>query len=222
MKKIKLFFAQKRKIKGQSLMEMTVVLFVLLLLLLGTVEFGNLLNQYISLVDGVRAGARFGSNNDPFEQDNGSIDYTKINDTFYTSIDYVIDGESLPERPGAIGPLILKKTDQVMITFLSVRGGTGQTKSLVTYPTWLKYKTNPHQVSKVVGTDIINSSLQKGSPNTGFLVVEIFYDYNQLLSMPIFTAIVPDPIPVHTYAIMPLSAAEPTPVVVSKPSPIAQ
>jgi len=47
------------------------------------------------------------------------------------------------------------------------------------------------------------------------VLVEIYYDYNQVLSLPWITAFVPDPIPVHTYAIMPLVAAEPNPT----PSP---
>jgi hypothetical protein len=51
--------------------------------------------------------------------------------------------------------------------------------------------------------------LSGAAPNTGVLVVEIYYDYNQVLSLPWITAFVPDPIHIHTFAIMPLVAAEP-------------
>ena len=53
--------------RGQSYIELTLILMVLLTMLVGMVEFGNLLNQYITLVDGAREGARYVSNDDPFD-----------------------------------------------------------------------------------------------------------------------------------------------------------
>ena len=130
--------------------------------------------------------------------------------------------ETSPTSDGAISPIILTPADQVMITVMSLRGGTGQPKTAVYQPTWKKNAGSKYQTSQVVNQNVITSSFQNDSPNTGFLIIEIFYDYYQLLNMPIFSSIVPNPIPVYTYAIMPLSAAEPTPVVQAKPSPIAQ
>ena len=49
-------------------------------------------------------------------------------------------------------------------------------------------------------------------PKTGALVVEIFYNYPQLLKLPVLTNVLPDPIPLYVYSIMPLSAAQPTQV----------
>ena len=51
----------RQKNKGQSLVELTLVLVILLSLLTGMVEFGNLLNQYITVTDAAREGARFAS-----------------------------------------------------------------------------------------------------------------------------------------------------------------
>jgi hypothetical protein len=47
-------------------------------------------------------------------------------------------------------------------------------------------------------------------PKTGAVVVEIFYNYPQLLKLPVLTNVLPDPIPLYVYSIMPLSAAQPT------------
>jgi|ERR1700730_8938664 Flp pilus assembly protein TadG len=44
--------------RGQSLVEFTVVLPILCLLLFGIIQFGITFNNYISLTDAVRAGAR--------------------------------------------------------------------------------------------------------------------------------------------------------------------
>jgi hypothetical protein len=48
-----------------------------------------------------------------------------------------------------------------------------------------------------------------GAPPTGVLLIEVFYNYPQTLNLPVFSNIIPNPIPVHAFAIMPLSAAEP-------------
>ena len=190
-------------------MEMTIILGILLLLLMGMVEFGNLLNQYINLVDGAREGARFGSNQDPFSdpvtnQDN----YAVVQDSFYQKICVIVDGCDTGES-GSIAPIELKAEngDDVLISFLSIRtGGT-----YIVYGPWPQYH---NRTSKIL-TDpaFITGSLNVNAPNTGVLIVEIFYAYKQLLGLPIFTVVIPNPIPVHAYAIMPLSAAEPTPVI---------
>ncbi len=57
----------------------------------------------------------------------------------------------------------------------------------------------------------IITDLDSTAPNTGLVLVEVFYDYHQLLGLPFFTDVLPDPIPVHTYSIMPYPGAEPTP-----------
>jgi hypothetical protein len=45
------------------------------------------------------------------------------------------------------------------------------------------------------------------APPSGVLLIELFYNYDQQLNLPLFNIV--NPIPVYAYAIMPLSAAEP-------------
>jgi hypothetical protein len=228
MKKVIFYFRLHNK--GQSFMELALVLSILLLLVTGMVEFGNLLNQYINLVDGVREGARFGSNNDPFfisdknSPDYGKIDYSAPQESFFQNIDKVIEGDtSLPvsERTSAIAPIVLDpvthgvrtpsgepyKADDILITFYGVSGNT-ITGTFPSAEPWAKYPSG--QVSKITDGDI-RGYLEPGAPATGILVVEIFYNYHQLLKLPLFTTVISDPIPVHSYAVMPLSGAEATP-----------
>ena len=54
---------QKRRERGQSLVETAVVLPILLLLLAATVDFGRAFDAYIVLTNAAREGARFGSTN---------------------------------------------------------------------------------------------------------------------------------------------------------------
>jgi hypothetical protein len=192
--------------KGQSFVELAIVVSILLLLLSGMVEFGNLLNQYVNLVDGAREGARFGSNTDPF--DHADPTYGTLRSGFFTDIDLVIEGAGTALDAGALSPILLDPArDDVLISFVGVAGGGTLFRRWPTAGPWRKYGNHTTQVSDAE----ILASLSTAAPNTGFVVVEIFYAYDQLLKMPFFTVVVPDPIRVHTYVIMPLSAAEPTP-----------
>ena len=98
--------------KGQSFIELALLMSTLLLLVVGLIEFGNMLNQYINLVDGAREGARFGSNTDPFLITTGSLqgtyDYSGPQTSFFTDIDKVIEGDTSVDptlRTSAITPL---------------------------------------------------------------------------------------------------------------------
>jgi len=221
MKKLKLFFVRKQHHKGQAFMEMAVVSLCLLILLLGMIEFGFLLNQYIVLVDAAREGARFGSNNDPYQitdpvTGNTTEDYSVIQNSFYKNIDLVIDNGTDGEA-GAIAPLKFNPNeDDILISFLSIRtGGT----YLISGP-WHKYPNGKHPTSKLLSDpSFITNSLNTDAPNTGILIVEIFYAYQQRINAPVFTLFIPNPIQVHAYAIMPLTAAEPTPVIAPNPTP---
>jgi Flp pilus assembly protein TadG len=54
---------QKRRERGQSLVETAVVLPILLLLVVAIVDFGRAFDAYIILTNAAREGARFGSTN---------------------------------------------------------------------------------------------------------------------------------------------------------------
>ncbi len=49
-------------------------------------------------------------------------------------------------------------------------------------------------------------------PKTGVVVVEVYYNYPQLLKLPVLENVLPDPIPLYVYSVMPLSSAQPTQV----------
>lgn len=191
--------------RGQSFVELALVLGLLLMLLAAVVEFGLLLNQYVSLVEGSREAARFGSVGDPFDPTGSGI----TNPDFYNKIsDYVIGTNT---TLGVIEPVHLKaaQNDDVVISVFGVRGN-----NVVRFPTsngWSKFST---QTSNFTNAEI-SARLDANAPNTGILLVEIFYHYEQVLKLPFLTQFVGDPISVYTYSIMPLPLAEPT----STPSP---
>ena len=179
--------------RGQSFVELSLVVVFLMIFVAGIVEFGFMLNNYLNLVDASREAVRYSSNFDPFNPD-GSLDENFFNDTV-----------RLTEEVMAPVALDASKGDDVVISIFSVGDGV-----YVRYPDNNGWSANKIHVSKLSNAEI-QGRLDSSAPPTGVLLVEIFYNYPQVLKLPIFTVFVQDPMPVYVYSIMPLSAAEPAP-----------
>jgi hypothetical protein len=58
---------------------------------------------------------------------------------------------------------------------------------------------------------LLNSGSHRTRRQNGFVIVEVFYEHELALNLPIISQVIPDPIEIRAYSIMPVSAAEPTP-----------
>jgi Big-like domain-containing protein len=65
----------------------------------------------------------------------------------------------------------------------------------------------------------IQGRLDASAPGAGVLVVEVFYSYHMVLGLPWITQFVENPLPLHSYTIIPIPAAEPRPTPTPTPSP---
>jgi len=194
---------QKRR--GQSLVEFTVLLPLLLMMISGLIEFGFMLNYYLDMIDAAREAARFAADDDPIRLPSGA--YLDPNPGFYTRAQTVtLDSINI----GSGGQITLDPTsDDVIISAFSVLNGTVNQR----YPAGSGENGLPlygNHVSEY-STATINSLLDPAAPNAGLVLVEIFYDYNQILALPWITMFVPDPVTLHAYSIMPNANVEPTP-----------
>jgi hypothetical protein len=197
MKKIKLLFTKKPHNKGQSFMELTIIMLLLISILFSMVEFGNLLNQYITIVDASREGARWGSNADPFAIPKPG------EHTFFENIDIIIEGDGTPGQTTALDPIKLDPTnsyDDIVISYFSIVQGGNATRFT---PDTSIY----HQNSSEITTAQVQNELNQNAPSSGAVLVEIFYRYHQIFNFFRNTNF----FDIHAYSIMPLSAAEPTP-----------
>jgi hypothetical protein len=226
------------KSKGQSLVEIAIAFPFILMLLSGLVEFGFMLNFYLSLLDATRESARIFSNFDPFEdgmklgncqcpatlcpdeaaEDRIDVDCDKI--TFYQGAagmvldtlqprdlngDGIIDAQER-NRDSSRRVILDRTADDVIVSVFSV--GAGGT---LRYP-----ETNGgeyrwfNNLASRLSVDEINNRLIAGAPDTGILLVEVFYNYHQVLGLPWLAPFLPDPVLLHAYTFMPLPAAEPT------------
>ncbi|GAB4529543.1 MAG: hypothetical protein Fur0018_16220 [Anaerolineales bacterium] len=245
--------------KGQALVEITILLPVLLILLSGLIEFGFMLNEYLSLQDAVRNAARFASDSDFTSAEtadaSGDVpcDGTPGNDVFpqqlccnrttdfYRQTSCLLNQELSLLAPevhtlclqssgsecvySVIDPNIGNaggKNDIILSTFSIEQGSPPVVKRFPPSTTgnggeagWsyaLAYRgyATRNESSSFSSTDIVNR-LNASAPSTGYLVLELFYNYDQKLKLPWITPFVHDPALLHVYAIMPLVSAEPTP-----------
>jgi hypothetical protein len=200
-----------------------------LILLSGVVEFGILLNQFLNVLDGPREAARFAVDFTPFA---GAI--TTDNPAFYSgvaceavkaiqpiplnaSIDDVvisvfgINGTTITRYPTAgriTGNGGLANCTAVESALdntpgewhLYGKGGCDPAVLVTCHPSRFTSAQVAARVAQTGGGAIPN--------NMGAILVEVFYGYPQALKLP-WLAFISDPIPVYTYTIMPLPAAEP-------------
>lgn len=185
--------------KGQSLVEFMLVAILLMILVAGIAEYGTLLNDYLNLVDASREAVRYSSSFDPFA---GMENAWEENPQFYQ--------DTITLTHEVLAPLTLDPAvgDDIIVSFFTVGDGI-----YIRYPNTTGYRWSSTQTSKFTDS-MIQARLQAGAQPAGVLLVEIFYHYRQRLRLPLFTELIPDPIPVYAYAMMPLAAAKPedTPV----------
>ncbi len=191
----------RQKSKGQSLVEFAIAFPIIILLFSGVIEYGFILNYYLSLLDATRESARLYSNDDPFLTD-GSDDigfYSDAAAMVRASLDPYVVNPSYEGRRITLDSTL----DDVIITVYAASGS-----SVVQYPT-----SGPHRMygnfDSIFTATEIQSRLVSGSPNAGILLVEVHYNYHQVLGLPWLAPFMADPLPLRAYTIMPLSAAEP-------------
>lgn len=205
--------------RGQGLVETAILLPVLLIVLSGLLEFGFLLNEYMTIQDAVRNAARFAADSDYTFRDNIlNCDETAgpVTRDFYRQTACLVNRELSREAP-YVGLNLGNGRDDVIISVFSVKGPSGQIAarfpSDVGEAGWSMAEdfTGTRNQSSTFSTAEMQAKLSGLAPNTGYVLVELFYSYDQKLKLPWITAFVPDPILLRPFAVMPNSSAEPTP-----------
>jgi hypothetical protein len=208
----------KKYITGQGLVETALILPVLLIVLTGLLEFGFLLNDYLTIQDAARNAARFASDGLYYSTDSNQ-DCVGSNSTvdFNRQTACLVERELAHERPEIT--LQYGTGDDIVVSSFSIVGGAGGGTPTVSarYPDsdgWSRAHDlgqGNTQVSKF-DNDWVISKLNSSAPSTGLVLVEIYFNYEQKLALPWITVFIDNPLLMHNYAIMPLVSAEPTPV----------
>lgn len=220
---------KRRNNRGQSFVELALVVLILALMLAGVVEFGFLLNQYLKVLDSTREAARYAGSGVAFEWDDSSGTYVSRQD-FYEAVtlEAINIMSSTIQLNGNVG-------DNIVISVFTVGGPSSPT--IVRWPLGEAFGWNlcenstdtnimtpaEHAArwnscgawvvntrSKFTEAQVLNRMIA-GAPGAGVVLVEVFYNYPQLLKLPVFEQMIPDPILVYAYSFMPLASAQPTP-----------
>jgi len=204
----------KRHPRGQSLVEFTILLPVLLMMLSGLIEFGFLLNTYLDVIDAAREAARFAANDDPTT--GVPTDPYPLLVNFWHRAWLQSRGSLFTASDGRIGWNTTLPTDctavegDIVVSGFSILGTTVDKRWPLGYGE--NGASNCGNYFSKLTTAQVNTLLSGASiPNSGFIIVEIYYEYEMLLGLPWITAFVPDPIVLYAYTIMPNTYVEPTP-----------
>ena len=223
---------RRRRERGQSIVEFALMAPILLILLSGLFEFGFLFTYYLAVLDSARNTARAFSDNtfsvtDSDPSCSTSKDFYRraaceaVNELALEepTIRLCLNGDAAPPCTGAYADeddviisafSVLREGGPAVVRFPAVAGEQGWA-----YDSDLRgygqgsARTGMH--TSHFSSAQIMSMLEAGTPNTGYLLVEINYNYHQVLALPWFTQFVGNPIKLHLYALWPLVSAEPTP-----------
>lgn len=203
---------------GQSMVEFALALPLLLILFSGMVEFGFMLNTYLSLLDATRQTARLYSNGNPFlSKDTSTHPTTYVEDTTFSPncAQNVADTLAPPSDPNARQIVMDATRDDVLVSVLSI--STDSSSNTITliqrHPANSYYSLYGNQLTAYSDTDIEEYMTQNGTPpvQTGILIVEVYYGYTGILKLPWVEAFMSadKPVMLHASTIMPLIAAQP-------------
>ena len=201
---------KKHKSRGQSLVEMAIALPVVLMLFSGLAEFGFMLNYYLSILDATRYTARFLADKSPWYVDSGGTEHWGTDEmSFYSegSAQAIAQLAPMDASDNTRKVHLNPSTDDVIIAVYSIDGST-----VNTYPTtadggvFHQYGNIPDASLAFSVTDAQNLAIS-GAPCQGVVVVEVDYEYHQVLGLP-WMAPLGSPI-LRAYSIFPLQSAEP-------------
>ncbi|GAB4498868.1 MAG: hypothetical protein OHK003_12680 [Anaerolineales bacterium] len=177
----------KRRLRAQSMVEFAITLPILLLLLTGMVEFGFMLNTYLSIQDAARSAARRFSITNPFNPDGSD------NPAFYQSVaEYTVDLLAPAGDPETRQIVLDATRDNILVSLIGVEVDEStdpdSITSIIRYSGAQYYKhfgnTNPptaYTDSAIAGLMTANGAEPS---DAGLLIIEIYYGYEGTLNLP--------------------------------------
>lgn len=205
-----------RKTTGQSLVELAIAFPVIILLFSGLVEFGFILNYYLSLLDATREAARFASKADPFVIGSNPLvdNITYYEETAKTVKANLEPNPVHPENDTTRRVVLDSTTDDIIVSVFNVTtSGNGppgrlyicasKSKDITRSPLSADYHWFNNHPTGLSSADICDQLID-GSMSSSIVLVEVYYAYHQILALPWLSPFMPDPLVLHAYSMMPL------------------
>jgi|WetSurMetagenome_2_1015567.scaffolds.fasta_scaffold126105_2 hypothetical protein len=225
---------RRRRTRGQSIIEFALMAPILLILLSGLFEFGFIFNSYLAVLDGARNAARFSSDNQ-YDLRDAITNCVTTHDFYRQAACEALNNLASQQPtvtlclPGVVQQHCDGATwvqmDDVIVSVFSVLRLEPTGSQIVRFPSdagemgW-SYAADLSGLAQSSARDGLHISqftkaeiaamLDDEAPNTGFVLVEINYNYHHMLGLPWFTQFVPNPLPFFLYSLWPQVSAEPT------------
>ncbi len=226
--------------KGQSFVELAIVLPLLLFLLIGFVEIGAMIYNYLSLLDVAREAARFAADRDP-EVLNGDMSNYPTSACEDDALHYYLDTACVVIGANFNKDITLDPaTDDIAISVFTIDNNeVVDRKPNDGDGVWSLYSDNwtkncdgtidtltpffPQAINDawvafatptfgpLTPTPGAGTSIPGGPTDKGMVLVEIYYCHHQLLNLPILSDLIPNHVPLHALTVMPAPLAAPTP-----------
>jgi hypothetical protein len=207
-----------RSTEGQSLVEMALVMPLLLLMFVGLIEIGFALRNYLVLVNANREGARFAARGRWFEEDSVPEIFNRV--VAAAGVDQRGDELIQFMRTEPIGDL--DPNTVIRVAYIQVPDQVDATGGLVDEPPTISvWSTGPlpdgadpidvHAVAEAARQEnyIFNANYYASDPplldvasEDNFVIVETWYEHEQWLKLPIFTAILPETFTLYAHSTM--------------------
>jgi hypothetical protein len=173
--------------KAQSLVEFAVTLPVLILLLTGMVEFGFMLNTYLSLQDAARTTARRYSTINPFNADGSD------NPAYYQdAAQYLVELLAPSEDPNSRQIVMDPTRDNILISVIGVEVDESTTPDSIVSVTrhsggeYYKHygDTDPPTAYPDSNIETLMTANGAEPSDAGLLIIEVYYSYEGTLNLP--------------------------------------
>jgi hypothetical protein len=209
--------------KGQSLVEIAITMPILILIAVGIVEAGVYYNNYLTLIDGTREGARRAVDNYYIQGD--------ASNNCDTTIDFYKQSACLVLQ-NLYGIKFNPSTDDIVISVIRIDNGTIKKRYMGPSTTTPAIESNAPvgEQGWSYCTNVLNgkgctpaasyfnnaaimgliegSPDYKSMPNVGMALVEIYHLHHQFLGLvPPGLPFLPTQIMMHAYTIMPVASA---------------
>ena len=228
----------RKKDQGQSLLEFAILVPLFVLFLLGAAEITLFIGAYINVIDLTREAARFASVRDPTKPGSDNFCGAAHTNSFFYDTACIFSPLAGSDSCSTADPsfcdgfnstLFFKSAeDDIVITSFTVTGNVVTSSSggwawsdhdsdTVHNSNWQKNCDGTSIVPTLTAyfdkpkIDTYLAQTTDTVPNKGFVTVEAYYCYHQVLKVPLVGLLFPDPMRIHVYTVMPLPAAAPLP-----------
>lgn len=184
------------KERGQSLVELAVILPLLLFLFMGMIEVGWAMHSYLTVANAAREGARFGTRGSFSEEDIAEVTVVALG-----AVDVRLEGEE------ANGTVIVTLVD------IDPDGSYTRHPSYTAGTLPVTSRLSDSEIAQIAQDNVAFNQdpfhCPLGSPPpceidsyNDLVVVEVFYEHAQMLGLPVVSDILPNPVQMYSRGLM--------------------